>query len=131
MNGEEDFNMKKHIEDKKTGISYTQNDDYYISGLVLQKQEYEIGKFGREHLQYLKENQPMIYTEFLFSGRLNAYLHEVDIKALEMYERLVREYSQQQGVTEQLKAKNQMEWVARMNNIRNAVDEIVRNEING
>jgi hypothetical protein len=67
----------------------------------------------------------------LGSGRLNAYLHEVDMKALEMYERLVREYSQQQGVTEQLKSENQMEWVGRMNNIRNAVDEIVRNEING
>lgn len=81
-------------------------------------------------MQYLKENQPMIYTEFLFSGRINAYLHEVDIKALDMYERLIREYSLQQGVTEQLKAKNQMEWVGRMNNIRNAVDEIVRDEIN-
>jgi len=109
MNDEDDFNMKKHITDK---------------------QEYEIGRFGREHLQYLKKNKPMIYTKFLFTGRLNAYLHEVDIKALEMYERLVREYSQQQGVNEQLKAKNQMEWVGRMNNIRNAVDEIVRDEIN-
>lgn len=130
MNGEEDFNMKKHIPDKKTGIRYTQNGNYHISGLVSQKQEYEIGRFGRAHLQYLKMNQPMIYTEFLFSGRLNAYLHEVDIKALEMYDRLVRECSLQQGVTEQLKAENQMEWVGRMNNIRNAVDEIVRNEIN-
>ncbi|RJE48925.1 hypothetical protein A7K50_08705 [Dehalobacter sp. MCB1] len=123
--------MKKHITDKKIGISYTRNGDYHISGLDSQKQEYEIGRFGREHLKYLKENQPMIYTEFLFSGRLNAYLHEVDIKALEMYGRLVREYSLQQGVTEQLKAENQMEWVGRMNNIRNAVDEIVRDEING
>lgn len=120
--------MKKHITDKKTGISYTRNG---VSGLVSQKQVYEIGRFGREHLQYLKENQPMIYSEFLFTGGLNAYLHEVDIKALEMYERLVREYSLQQGVTEQLKAENQMEWVGRMNNIRNAVDEVVRNEING
>lgn len=123
--------MKKHITDKKTGISYDRNGHYLISGLVSQKQEYEIGRLGREHLQYLKENQPMIYTELLFSGRLNAYLHEIDIKALEMYERLVREYSLLQGVTEQLKSKNQMEWVGRMNNIRNAVDEIVRNEING
>jgi len=64
---------------------------------ITDKQEYEIGRFGREHLQYLKENQPMIYTEFLFSGRLNAYLHEVEIKALDMYERLIREYSLQQG----------------------------------
>jgi len=71
----------------------------------------------------------MIYTEFLFSGRLNAYLHEVDIKALEMYDRLAGEYSLQQGVTEQLKAKNQMEWVGRMNNIQNAVEEVIRNEI--
>lgn len=98
---------------------------------ITDKQEYEIGRFGREHLQYLKTNQPMIYTEFLFTGRLNAYVRKVDIKAMEMYERLVREYCLQQGVTEQLKAKNQMEWVGRMNNIRNAVDEIVRDEIYG
>jgi len=130
MKGEEDFNMKKHIKDKKTGVSYTRNGDYHIPDLVSRKQEYEIGRFGREHLQYIKENQPMIYTEFLITGGLNAYLHEVDIKALEMYDRLFREYSQQQGVTEQLKAENQMEWVGRMNNIRNAVDEIVRDEIN-
>jgi hypothetical protein len=122
--------MKKHIRNKKTSISYIQNGNYQISGLVSQKQEYEIGRFGREHLQYLKENQPMIYTEFLFTGGLSAYLHEVDIKALEMYERLVREYSLQQGVTERLKAENQMEWVGRMNNIRNSVDEVVRNKIN-
>ncbi|KUO73320.1 MAG: hypothetical protein APF81_11965 [Desulfosporosinus sp. BRH_c37] len=121
--------MKKHIADKKSGISYTRNGDYHISGLDSQKQEYEIRRFGREHLQYLKENQPMMYTEFLLSGRINAYLHEVDIKAMEMINRLVREYSLQQGVTEQLKAKNQMEWVGRMNNIRNAVEEVVRNEI--
>nr|WP_034143613.1 TnpV protein [Desulfosporosinus sp. BICA1-9] len=111
-------------------MSNTQNGDYHISSLVSQKQECEIGIFGREHLlQYLKESQPMIYTEFLFSGRLNAYLHEVDIKALEMYDRLAGEYSLQQGVTEQLKAKNQMEWVGRMNNIQNAVEEVIRNEI--
>jgi hypothetical protein len=83
---------------------------------ITDKQEYEIWRFVREHLHYLKENQPMIYTEFFFSGRLNAYLHEVEIKALDMYERLIREYSLQQGVTERLKAKNQMEWVGRMNN---------------
>ncbi|HBW38318.1 MAG TPA: TnpV protein [Desulfosporosinus sp.] len=122
--------MKNHFTDKKTSISNTQNGDYHISSLVSQKQECEIGIFGREHLlQYLKESQPMIYTEFLFSGRLNAYLHEVDIKALEMYDRLAGEYSLQQGVTEQLKAKNQMEWVGRMNNIQNAVEEVIRNEI--
>lgn len=119
--------MKKHITDKKTGISYVRNG---VSGSVSQKHEYEIGRFGREHLQYLKMNQPMVYTEFLFSGRINAYLHEVDIKAMEIYERLVREYSLLQGVTEQLKAENQMEWVGRMNNIRNVVDEIIRDEIN-
>jgi len=58
--------MKKHISDKKTGISYTRNRDYHILGLVSQKQEYEIGRFGREHLQYLKKNKPTIYTEFFF-----------------------------------------------------------------
>lgn len=82
-------------------------------------------------LQYLEENKPIIYTEFLISGRINAYLHEVDMQAQEMLDRLVKKYARQQGVTEQLKAENQMEWGRNMNNIRNAVEEVARNEING
>lgn len=123
--------MKEHITDEEIGISYTRCGDYYIPDMVLPKQEYEVGRFGRVHLQYLKENKPIIYTELLISGRINDYLHAVDIQAREMLDRLVREYAQQQGVTEQLKAENQMEWVGKMNNIRNAVEEVVRNEING
>lgn len=122
--------MKKHTTDEETGNSYTRDSDYYIPDLVLPRQEYEIGRFGRVHLEYIKENKPIIYTGLLISGRMNAYLHKVDIQAREMLDRLVKEYAQQQGVTEHLKADNQMEWVGRMNNIRNAVEEVVRNEIN-
>lgn len=121
--------MQKHITDEKTGISYTLNGDYYIPDLSLPEEKHKIGRFGRQHLNYLKEHKRSTYADLLFSSRLSAYLCDVDSQAREMLERLVREYAERQGVTEQLKANDQMAWVGAMNNIRACAEEVVLSEI--
>lgn len=122
--------MEKRIYDEKNGLSYTLGKDgHYYPGLVLLKQEYEIGRFGRKHVDYLKEHKYVTYIHLLNSGKLNEYLHEIDTQANEMFERLLKQYAKMQGVTEQFKADNHMEWVERMNNIRNAVMEIIYSEL--
>jgi len=124
-----DFSMEKHITNEKTGISYTLKGDYYIPDLRLPGTAHEIGRFGRIHLKYLKEHKRLVHLELLTSGRLSAYLHDIDTQAQEMFDRLVKEYAERQGITERLKAENQMEWVGRMNNIRAAAEEFVLSEI--
>lgn len=121
--------MEKNIMNEKTGISYTLNGDYYIPDLGLPGMEHEIGRFGRLHLKYLKEHKRLTHTELFTSGRLNDYLHDIDIQAQDMFDRLVRRYAESQDVTELLKANNQMMWVGRMNNMRACAEEVVLNEI--
>lgn len=122
--------MKKHITDEKTGISYTLHGDYYLPDLALPaEKEKPIGIWGRKHLHYLKEHKRLVYLNLLTSGRLNEYLASVDKQAEDMFSRLVKEYADRQGVTERLKAKNQLEWVGKMNNIRACVREIIEREI--
>lgn len=121
--------MEKHIYDEKNSLHYTLGEDgYYYPDLAQSEQKYEIGRFERMHLEYLKNHNKAIYSELLISGRLNEYLHDIDMQAKEMYERLITQYAEAQGVTEQLKAENQMEWIGRMNNIRNCVEEVVLRE---
>ena len=98
-------------------ITYTKHGDYYLPDLLLPTSEYEIGRFGRMHGEFLKQHRKITYTNLLTSGKLNQYLYDVDIQAQEMFERLITEYAECQGVTEQFKADNQMEWVGRMNNV--------------
>lgn len=121
--------MQKHIMDEKTNISYTLHGDYYLPDLELPEEKYEIGRFGRAHAKFMKNNRKAVYSELLFSGGLNEYLHDVDISAQEMFDRLVKLYADNQGVTEKLKAENQMEWVGRMNNIMSAAREVVNKEL--
>lgn len=122
--------MKKHIYDERNGLHYTLGEDgYYYPDLALPEQKYEIGRFGLQHLNYLKNHKKIVYTELLESGKLNAFLHDIDTQAYEMYNRLIVQYAEVQGVTEKLKAENQMEWVQRMNNICNAVSEVVNTKI--
>ena len=122
--------MKKHITDEKTGIRYTLHGDYYLPDLILPaEKEKPIGIWGQRHLQYLKEHKRIVYLNLLTSGRLNEYLASVDKQAEDMFSRLVKEYADRQGVTERLKAKNQLEWVGKMNNIRACVREVVEREI--
>ena len=113
-----------------TKITYTQQGDYLLPDLKLPEQpNVEIGIWGKRHLRYLKNHHPIIYTNLLTSCKLTAYLVDIDEEANEMFDRLVKQFAKQEGVTEQLKADNQMQWVRIMNNIHNQVTEIVNNEI--
>ena len=122
--------MEKHITDEKTGISYTLHGDYYLPDLTLPaEKEKPIGIWGQRHLRYLKERKRLVYFDLLTSGRLNEYLASIDEQAEDMFFRLVKEYVDRQGVTEQMKAENQLEWVGKMNSIRACVREVVECEI--
>lgn len=113
-----------------TKITYTQQGDYLLPVLKLPEQpKVEIGIWGKRHLRYLKSNHSIIYTNFLTSCKLTAYLADIDKQAEDMFFRLVNQLAKQEGVTEQLKVKNQMLWVRKMNNIRNQAAEIVNNEL--
>ena len=113
-----------------TKITYTQQGDYLLPDLKLPEQpKVEIGIWGKRHLKYIEHYRPILYTNLLTSCKLTAYLADIDKEANEMFDRLVKGFAEQEGVTEQLKAENQMMWVQQMNNIRNRVTEIVNNEL--
>ncbi|WP_405340359.1 TnpV protein, partial [Ruminococcus sp.] len=104
--------------------------DYYLPCLTLPEQpKVEIGVWGKRHLRYIKQHHTIRYTNLLTSCKLTAYLADIDEQAEDMFFRLVKQLAEKEGVTEQLKAENQMLWVARMNNIRNRATEIVNTEL--
>ena len=111
-------------------ITYTQQGDYHLPNLTLPEQpKVKIGVWGKRHLSYIKNYQPIRYTNLLTSCKLTAYLADIDEQAEDMFDRLVNQLAKQEGVNEQLKADNQMLWVRRMNNIRNRATEIVNTEL--
>lgn len=111
-----------------TKITYTQQGDYLLPDLKLPEQpKVEIGIWGKRHLRYLKNHHPIIYTNLLTSCKITAYLADIDEEANEMFDRLVKQLAEQEGVTEKLKAENQILCVRKMNNIRNRATEIVIN----
>ena len=112
-----------------TKISYTQQGDYLLPNLKLPKQpKVEIGVFGKRRLRYLEHNRKILYTNLLTKGKLTAYLADIDEQAENMFDRLVSQLAEREGV-EQLKAENQMLWVKKMNSIRNRAEEIVNHEL--
>lgn len=123
--------MKQHYTDEKTGISYTLQGDYYLPDLILpdEKEERHIGVWGQRHAKYLKQNHEVLYMNLFTSGKLNSHLADIDEQAEDMFFRLVEQMAEREGVTEQLKAKNQMEWVSRMNSIRSRATEIVNTKL--
>lgn len=121
--------MKKYITDKITGISYTLVGDVYIPNLVSTDTNYEIGYWGRKHKEYIKKHKPSFYTTMLTQCKLNSYLHDVDVRATEMYDTLVKQLVKQESVTEKLKSTDMILWVQKMNNIRNRATEIVNAEL--
>lgn len=121
--------MKKYITDENTGINYTLVGDVYIPNLVSTDTNYEIGYWGRKHKEYIKQYKPAFYTTLLTQCKLNSYLHDVDLRATEMYDTLVKQLAKQEGVTEKLKATDMMLWIQKMNNIRNRAKEIVNAEL--
>lgn len=113
-----------------TNITYTQQGDYLLPDLKLPEQPtVKIGVWGKRHLRYIQKHHPIICTNLLTSCRLTAYLADIDQEATEMFDRLVKQLAEHEGVTEQLKAKNPMLWVRKMNNIRNRVEEIINQDI--
>lgn len=121
--------MKKYITDENTGISYTLVGDVYIPNLVSTDTNYKIGYWGRKHKEYIKQYKPAFYTILLTQCKLNSYLHDVDLRATEMYDTLVKQLVKQEGVTEKLKATDMMLWIQKMNNICNRAMEIVNAEL--
>lgn len=121
--------MKKNFTDEKTGISYTLVGDVYIPNLVSTDTNYKIGRWGKQHKEYIKQNKPVFYSMLITQCKLNSYLHDVDVRAKEMYDNLVTQLAEQEGITEQLKATDMLAWVQTMNNISNRAREIVYNEI--
>lgn len=109
-------------------ITYTLVGDYYLPNLTAPESP-KVGRWGMLRFNYLKKHREALYTIMLMEGTLNPHLEEIDRQAQEMEQRLIFQLSQKEGVTERLKAENQMEWVARMNNIRYRADEIVLNEL--
>lgn len=110
---------------EQMGGTYEQQGDYFIPCLTLPTEEQvEIGVWGQRHLRYIKQHHKLRYTNLLTSGKLNGYLAEIDEQAEDMFFRLVKQMAEREGVTEKLKAENQMKWVARMNNIRSRAIEL-------
>ena len=115
---------------EEMGGTYTQVGDYLLPDLKLPEEEQQpIGVWGQRHRRYLKEHHRATYATLLTGGKLNGYLADIDRQAEEMFSRLVKQMAANEGITEQLKADNQMEWVGRMNNIRNRAMEIVKAEL--
>ena len=122
--------MEKYITDERTGLKYELVGDYYlIAGDDEPEEDRPIGIWGQRHLCYLRECHRVRYANLLTSGELNAYLADIDRQAEEMFERLIKQMADAEGITETLKANNQMEWVRRMNSIRNRAMEIVNTEL--
>ena len=122
--------MNQHYIDEKTGISYTLQGDYYLPDFVLPAEENRsVGVWGQRHLRYLKQHRKVLYANLLTSGRLNSYLADIDRQAAELFFRLVEQMAEREGVTEKLKAEQSMEWVAKMNALREAAAEIVNAEV--
>ena len=137
--------MEKSIIDERTGWEYELiGEQYYPTGRVMKNgvmtpselpegngpgEEKPIGVWGRRHLRYIRQYKKSLYLDLFTSGKLNAYLDDIDAHAEDSFSRLVKEMAAQEGVTEKLKAENQMAWVQRMNNIRERATEIVNREL--
>ena len=122
--------MEQYIYNEQNGLWYELQGDYYLPCLKLPEEpEVHIGIWGLRHRRYLKSHRRALYTSLLTSGKLNSYLADIDRQAEGMFSRLVKQLTEKEGVTETLKAENQMLWVQKMNNLKNAAMEIVSNEL--
>ena len=122
--------MDKYIYNEKNGLWYELQGDYYLPCLKLpEERTAHIGIWGQRHLRYIRKHKVGLYAELLTTGKLNDYLADLNEQAEALFSRLVKQLSEKEGVTEALKAENQMLWVQRMNNIRSAAMEIVSSEL--
>ena len=116
---------------EEMGGAYVRQGDYLLPclSLLAKKENKPVGVWGHRHLRYLKQHRKVLYTNLLTSCKLNSYLANIDAQAEDMFLRLVEQIANREGVTEQLKAENQIEWIGRMNNIRSRAMEIVNAEL--
>ena len=122
--------MEKYIFDERNGLWYELQGDYYLPCLKLPEGEQQpVGIWGQRHLRYIRQHRKVLYINLLTSGKLNGYLVDIDKQAEEMFSRLIKQMAEHEGVTEKLKADNQMKWVVQMNNIRRRAAEIVNNDL--
>ena len=122
--------MDKYIYDENNGLWYELQGDYYIPCLTIPEEEQQpIGVWGQRHLRYIREYRKGLYNSLFFSGKLNGYLAELNEQAEDMFLRLTKELAEKEGITETLKAENQMLWVQRMNAVRETAMEIVNNDL--
>ena len=122
--------MEKYIYDESNGLWYELQGDYYIPCLKLPDEEQvEIGIWGQRHLEYIKHHRKGFYAALILDCKLNRYLADINKQAKEMFDTLISQYKTAEGITEQFKAENQMEWVGQMNNICQRATEIVNSEI--
>ncbi|WP_303330730.1 TnpV protein [uncultured Bacteroides sp.] len=121
--------LKKHIYDGNNGLHYTLVDDYYIPDLKLPEESRPIGRYGRLHREYLKQEHPARYSSLILTGKLWTYLADLNEQAEKRRDLIIEQMKAAEGVTEELKARNQLEWVGRMNNIRNRAEEIIKSEM--
>ena len=126
----ENIEFKERFIDEKTGIEYIRKGDYYIPNLVMQpRKNIRIGRYGRMRARFLKENKKAEYSIMLIDNTLQDHLIEVDRTANERYNLLMKQFAERENIPEELKANNQMEWVQKMNNIKNSVEEIILKEL--
>ena len=122
--------MKKHIYDESNGLWYELIGDYYIPVLTLSSEEQRpIGKWGRMHRDYLKEQRPILFNDLILSGQLWSYLADLNEQAQNRFELIIEQMKAAEGVTERMKQHDQMAWVGAMNSIRNRAEEIVLREM--
>ena len=123
--------MEQYIYNEQNGLWYELRGDYYIPCLELpaEKEERHIGVWGQRHLRYIRKHKKALYTSLLTSGKLQSYLANVEEQAQELFDWLMKQRAEREGITETLKADNQMEWVGRINALRSAVTEAVNAEV--
>ena len=123
--------LKNTLHDSNNGLDYTMVNGYYLPNLTVAAptEQHPTGRWGRLHKRYLKEHHPIRYNQLLLSGELGSYLAKLDKQAEEQLALIIRQMQEAEGVTEALKAENQLEWVRRMNSIRNRAEEIIKTEL--
>lgn len=123
--------MEQTFHNKKNGLDYTLCGDYYLPNLLPPQDEYKYGIYGQRYLRYIKKHDRILYTNLLTSGKLGARLAKINEHAQNMKAVLIKQMSEHEGVNEMLKEQNQLEWVQKMNNIRNRAEEIIIKEMFG
>ena len=123
--------LKNTLHDSNNGLDYTMVNGYYLPNLTVAAptEQHPTGRWGRLHKRYLKEHHPIRYNQLLLSGELGSYLAKLDKQSEEQLALIIRQMQEAKGVTEALKAANQLEWVRRMNSIRNRAEEIIKSEL--